>query len=28
VRPLPRGTLAVHVTYHLAQGLLVVSLWH
>jgi alkenylglycerophosphocholine/alkenylglycerophosphoethanolamine hydrolase len=28
VRPLPRGSLAVHVTYHLAQGLLVLSLWH
>lgn len=26
VRPLPRGTLLVHVTYHLAQVLLVVSL--
>lgn len=28
VRPLRRGSLAVHVTYHLAQGLLVLSLWH
>jgi uncharacterized membrane protein YhhN len=28
VRPLPHGSLAVHMTYHLAQGLLVVSLWH
>ena len=28
VRPLPRGSLAVHVAYHLAQGLLVLSLWH
>jgi uncharacterized membrane protein YhhN len=26
VRPLPRGTLAVHVTYHVAQALLVLSL--
>jgi uncharacterized membrane protein YhhN len=26
VRPIPRGTLAVHVTYHLAVGLLVLSL--
>lgn len=26
VRPLPRGTLLVHVTYHVAQGLLVLSL--
>jgi len=26
VRPLPRATLAVHVTYHLAVGLLVLSL--
>jgi uncharacterized membrane protein YhhN len=26
VRPIRRGTLAVHVTYHLAQGLLVLSL--
>jgi uncharacterized membrane protein YhhN len=26
VRPVPSGPLAVHVTYHLAQGLLVVSL--
>ena len=26
VAPLPRGTLAVHVTYHLGQGLLVLSL--
>ena len=26
VRPVPRGTLLVHVTYHLAQGLLVLSL--
>lgn len=26
VRPLPRGTLAVHVSYHVAQGLLVLSL--
>ncbi len=26
VRPLPRATLSVHVTYHLALGLLVVSL--
>jgi uncharacterized membrane protein YhhN len=28
VRPIPSGPLAVHVTYHLAQGLLVVSLLH
>jgi uncharacterized membrane protein YhhN len=28
VRPLPHGQLAVHVTYHLAQGLLVLSLLH
>jgi uncharacterized membrane protein YhhN len=28
VRPRPHGSLAVHVTYHLAQGLLVISLWH
>jgi uncharacterized membrane protein YhhN len=28
VRPIPSGALAVHVTYHLAQGLLVVSLLH
>jgi len=28
VRPVPSGPLAVHVTYHLAQGLLVVSLLH
>jgi uncharacterized membrane protein YhhN len=32
-RPIPRGTLAVHVTYHVAQVLLVLSLlgtaaWH
>ncbi len=26
VTPVPRGTLAVHVTYHLGQGLLVLSL--
>jgi uncharacterized membrane protein YhhN len=26
VRPLPRGDVAVHITYHLAQGLLVLSL--
>ncbi len=26
VRPIPRGTVVVHVTYHLAQGLLVLSL--
>jgi alkenylglycerophosphocholine hydrolase len=26
VRPLPGGSVAVHVTYHLAQGLLVLSL--
>jgi uncharacterized membrane protein YhhN len=26
VRPLPRGALPVHVTYHVAQGLLVLSL--
>jgi uncharacterized membrane protein YhhN len=26
VRPIPRGSLSVHVTYHLAQGLLVLSL--
>jgi uncharacterized membrane protein YhhN len=26
VRPLPRATLLVHTTYHLALGLLVVSL--
>jgi len=26
VRPLPHGDVAVHVTYHLAQGLLVLSL--
>ncbi|HEY4929469.1 MAG TPA: lysoplasmalogenase [Acidimicrobiales bacterium] len=28
VRPIPRGDVAVHVTYHLAQGLLVLSLVH
>jgi len=28
VRPIPSGTLAVHATYHLAQGLLVISLLH
>jgi len=28
VRPVPRGKLAVHVTYHLAQVLLVLSLVH
>jgi uncharacterized membrane protein YhhN len=28
VRPVPAGPLAVHVTYHVAQGLLVVSLLH
>jgi len=28
VRPLPHGNVAVHVTYHLAQGLLVLSLLH
>ena len=28
VRPIPHGDLAVHVTYHLAQGLLVLSLVH
>ncbi len=28
VRPIPRGKLVVHVTYHLAQGLLVLSLVH
>jgi alkenylglycerophosphocholine/alkenylglycerophosphoethanolamine hydrolase len=28
VRPLPAGPVAVHVTYHLAQGLLVLSLLH
>ena len=28
VRPIPRGDVAVHVTYHLAQGLLVLSLLH
>ena len=28
VRPVPFGPLAVHVTYHVAQGLLVVSLLH
>jgi uncharacterized membrane protein YhhN len=28
VRPLPLGNVAVHVTYHLAQGLLVLSLVH
>jgi uncharacterized membrane protein YhhN len=28
VRPLPFGNVAVHVTYHLAQGLLVLSLVH
>lgn len=28
VRPLPAGDLAVHVTYHVAQGLLVLSLVH
>ena len=28
VRPIRHGTLAVHVTYHLAQGLLVLSLVH
>ena len=26
VRPIPTGDVAVHVTYHLAQGLLVLSL--
>jgi alkenylglycerophosphocholine hydrolase len=26
VRPIPKGSLWVHITYHLAQGLLVVSL--
>jgi alkenylglycerophosphocholine hydrolase len=26
IRPVPAGTLAVHITYHLAQGLLVLSL--
>ena len=26
VRPLPHGDVAVHLTYHLAQGLLVLSL--
>ena len=25
---IPPGVVAVHVTYHLAQGLLVLSLWH
>jgi len=28
VRPIRHGNLAVHVTYHLAQGLLVLSLLH
>jgi uncharacterized membrane protein YhhN len=28
LRPLPLGNVAVHVTYHLAQGLLVLSLVH
>ena len=28
VRPVPSGPLVVHITYHLAQGLLVVSLLH
>ena len=28
VRPFPSGPVAVHVTYHLAQGLLVLSLLH
>jgi alkenylglycerophosphocholine hydrolase len=28
VRPVPSGPLGVHVTYHLAQGLLVLSLLH
>jgi hypothetical protein len=28
VRPLPAGKPAVHVTYHLAQGLLVLPLLH
>ena len=28
IRPVPAGPLAVHVTYHLAQGLLVLSLIH
>jgi len=28
VRPIPLGNVAVHVTYHLAQGLLVLSLVH
>jgi uncharacterized membrane protein YhhN len=28
VRPIPHGDVAVHVTYHLAQGLLVLSLVH
>ncbi len=28
IRPIPSGPLAVHVTYHLAQGLLVLSLLH
>ena len=28
VRPVPLGNVAVHVTYHLAQGLLVLSLVH
>jgi hypothetical protein len=28
VRPLPAGKPAVHATYHLAQGLLVLSLLH
>ncbi len=28
VRPIPHGNVAVHVTYHLAQGLLVLSLVH
>jgi len=26
VRPIPHGDVAVHLTYHLAQGLLVLSL--
>jgi uncharacterized membrane protein YhhN len=28
IRPLPSGSLAVHVTYHAAQALLVLSLLH
>ena len=28
VRPLPHGDVAVHLTYHLAQALLVLSLVH